>query len=266
MPAGADSQDALAGRGILVTRPAHQAGDLCALIEAAGGRALRFPVLEIRPAADIHAVQAGLARLANYDLAIFVSANAVQHTLAALAARPWPGHVAIAAVGAATARALERQGLRVAHCPAGAFTSEALLELPELQHLAGRRILILRGDGGREHLRDCLVARGAEVEYLEVYRRAQPQTDPAPLLGQWRAGAIDAVLVASTDSLEKLVAIIGTLGHGLLRATPLIVGNARTRDRARQLGLDGSVAVAADATDAAMVAALQAHFAASHRH
>jgi uroporphyrinogen-III synthase len=83
MPSGADMQGALGGRGILVTRPAHQAEPLCGLIEAAGGRALRFPVMEIRPAADQPAVQADLARLAGYDLAIFVSANAVQYTLEA---------------------------------------------------------------------------------------------------------------------------------------------------------------------------------------
>lgn len=261
MPSDVDSRGVLAGRGILVTRPAHQAEALCALIEAAGGRALRFPVLEIRPAENALAVQAGLARLADYDLAIFVSANAVQHTLDALAPHPWPDSVAIAAVGAATARALANRGLRVAHCPVIGFTSEALLELPELQQLAGRRILILRGDGGREHLRTCLTARGAQVDYMEVYRRTQARTDPVPLLDQWRAGAIDAVLIASTDSLEKLAAIIGTLGLELLRTTPLIVGNARTRERARELGLDDSVAVAADATDSAMVEALCARLA-----
>lgn len=265
MPAGGDTQGVLAGRGILVTRPAHQAEGLCAQIEAAGGRAWRFPVLEIRPAADARALQAGLARLAEYDLAVFVSANAVQHTLAALAPRPWPAGVAIAAVGAATARVLEGRGLRVTHCPEAGFTSEALLALPALQDMRGRRVLILRGDGGREQLRDSLVARGAQVDYLEVYRRAQAPTDPAPLLEQWRSGAVAAVLVASTDSLEKLAAIIGTLGLPLLRATPLVVANARARERARALGLDGTVLVAADATDAAMVAALCAHFGAAHK-
>jgi uroporphyrinogen-III synthase len=58
--------------------------------------------------------------------------------------------------------------LRATYCPAQAFTSEALLALPELRQLPGRRILILRGEGGREHLRETLRARGAEVDYLEV--------------------------------------------------------------------------------------------------
>lgn len=256
-----DAPGVLKGRGILVTRPAHQADALCALIEAAGGTPLRFPVLEIHPAADPGIVRTGLTRLNDYDLAIFVSANAVLHTLQALAPRPWPPHVAIAAVGAATARALAQRGLQVAHCPQREFTSEALLELPELQRMQGKRVLILRGDGGREHLREALTARGAQVDYLEVYRRAQPDIDPAPWLARLAAGEIAAVLITSNESLRKLLAIVGTLGMTLLRETPLIVGNARTRDLAREAGFDGAVLVAADATDVAMLAALRAHFA-----
>lgn len=251
----------LSGRGVLVTRPAQQAEPLCALIEAAGGRALRFPVMDIKPAADSAVVQAGLARLADYDLAIFVSANAVRYTLDALAPRAWPSTVKIAAIGAATARALAARGLSVDIAPVRDFTSEALLALPEFQSVHQRHILILRGAGGRETLRDTLSARGAQVDYLEVYCRATAETDPSALLEQWRAGAIDAVLVASTESLQKLLTIIGTLGLELLGATTLIVGNARTRQLALELGLDGTVVVAADATDAAMLEALRAHFA-----
>lgn len=254
---------ALSGRGVLVTRPTQQADPLCALIEAAGGRALRLPVMDIRPAADPTAVQAGLARLADYDLAIFISANAVQYTLGALAPRAWPDTVKIAAIGAATARALATRGLSVDIAPARDFTSEALLALTEFQSVHDRRILILRGAGGRETLRDSLNARGARVDYLEVYRRDTAVTDPGAVLAQWHAGAIDAVLVASTESLQKLLTIIGTLGTALLRTTTLIVGNERARKLARESGLDGTVVVARDATDAAMLEALRAHFAAS---
>ena len=257
MPPG-ETQAVLTGRGILVTRPVHQADRLCRLIEALGGRAVRFPVLEIRAPGDPAAVKDGLLRLPDYDLAIFVSANAVEFTLAALA--PWPPKLEIAAVGAATAAALRRHGLPVAYCPAQAFTSEALLALPRLQQLAGKQILILRGEGGREQLRETLRARGARVDYLEVYQRVQPATDPTPLLQQWRSGEVGAVLVTSNESLRKLVAMIGTLGLPLLRATPLIVASTRTLELARELGLDGTVRVAADATDAAMTDALYAYF------
>ena len=258
--ASAETQPVLAGRGILVTRPAHQADHLCRLIEAAGGRPIRFPVLEIRPSADPDAAAAALGRLADYDVAVFVSANAVQQAVAAMGPRPWPSRVEIAAIGAATAQALMAQGLVVTHCPVADFTSEALLALPALQGLAGRRVLILRGDGGRDQLRDTLRARGAEVDYLEVYRRCLPEADSAPLLDRWRSGEIDAVMVTSNESLRNLTTIVGTLGKPLLRATPLIVPNARTAALARELGISDRLRIAADATDAAMTAALCAHF------
>ncbi|MFA7592275.1 MAG: uroporphyrinogen-III synthase [Thiohalobacteraceae bacterium] len=250
----------LAGRSILVTRPVHQAGELCRMIEVAGGRAVRFPVLDILPASDPTGVQAALARLGDYDLAIFVSTNAVSHTLAALTPRPWPPQVAVAAVGSATARALTAQGLEAIH-PPHEFTSEALLALPALQQMAGRRVLILRGDGGREHLRAALLARGARVDYLEVYRRAQSAADPTALLAEWRRG-IDAVLLASGETLRQLQAIIGTLGEPLLRTATLVVAHARTAELARSLGAGGTIVVAADATDAAMLAAVTRHLAA----
>lgn len=255
--------DLLKGRGILVTRPAHQAEAICALIEAAGGRAWRLPLLEIRPALDAAAVQAGLARLADYDIAIFVSANAVNFALDALDPRPWPPSLATAAVGAATARALEQRGLRVTYCPRAEFTSEALLALPALQDMRGRRVVILRGNGGREQLRETLRARGARVDYLEVYRRVQPEIDPAPWRERWHRGAIAAALVSSGETLRKLHAIVATLGHDQWRKTALIVAHARIRDLARELCIDGPVRIADDATDAAMVKALCDHFAAA---
>lgn len=264
MPAAADSdtRTALHGRVILVTRPAHQAESMCRLLEDAGAIALRFPVLQIQPMQDVAAVRAHLARLADYDTAIFVSANAVHQTLTLLQPQIWPAQVKIAAIGRATARALETSGLQVASCPAQDFTSEALLGLPEFQQMRGRRVLILRGAGGREHLRDNLLARGAQVDYLEVYRRLPAHSDPAPLLAQWRAGGVDAVLLTSGESLHKLQAIIGTLGAALLCATPMVVANVRIRELARSLGHTAPISVAADATDAAMLDALCRHFAA----
>lgn len=253
----------LAGRGILVTRPAGQADALCARIEAAGGRALRLPVLAIESVEDSSRVQAGLAELGLYDLAIFISANALHFCLKALSPAGWPAQLPIAVVGRATARAVDDSGLRVALCPRADFSSEGLLALPELQRIQGKRILILRGQGGREHLREQLEARGAQVSYLEVYRRVRPDTDPQALLACWRAGEIDAVLVASNESLQNLQAMIGTLGQDLLRTSTLIVASARTEQCARELGLQGKIQIAQDATDVAMLAALHAHFSAS---
>lgn len=255
----------LAGRGILVTRPAVQAEALCGLIEAAGGVPIRFPVLAIEAVEVTATLRAELARLDQYDLAIFISANAVHCTLDALTQQAWPARVPIAVVGQATARAAHARGLSVALCPHADFSSAGLLALPDLQQVQGKRILILRGSGGREHLREQLQARGAQVTYLEVYRRVRPDSDPSALLTRWQAGEVDAVLLASNESLQNLQAMIGTLGQDLLRKSTLIVASARTEQCARELGLRGVIRVAQDATDHAMLAALRAQFSASDK-
>lgn len=258
--ADCDIQTALAGRGILVTRPAHQAEPLCTLLEAAGANVVRFPVLAILPAQDRTAVTAQLDRLTDYDMAIFVSANAVEQTMALMPPEAWPAPVKIASIGSATTRKLATYGLTVTSSPTLGFTSEALLLLPEFQQLQGRRILILRGENGREHLRDNLLQRGAQVDYIEVYRRVRTDADPQPLLKQWQTGAIDAVLLTSSESLHQLRAIIGTLGQRMMRTTALVVANVRIRELAQSLGHAGPVVIADDATDNAMLDALRRYF------
>ena len=167
----------LAGLGILVTRPAHQADRLCELIKQAGGRALRFPVIEILPPHDTAPLAALIDTLDDADIAIFISANAVEHGLALLRARrDLPAALKLAAIGRSTGAALRATlGRGPDICPAERFDSEALLALEAMQKVHGKRIVIFRGEGGREVLAETLRARGATVEYADVYRRARPK-------------------------------------------------------------------------------------------
>ena len=241
----------LHGAGVLVTRPARQAEPLCRAIEAAGGRPIRFPVLEIRDPPDAAAAHALLADAAQFDLLLFVSANAVER------ATPWlPVRVdaKIAAVGEATARALEAAGLAPSLVPAGRFDSEGLLALPALQAVAGWRVLIVRGTGGRTLLADTLAARGATVRHAEVYRRALPDVDPAPLLRDWER-RVHLVVATSNDVLDNLLALLGEAGACKALATPLVVVSERMATHARSAGF-GCVVVADGAGDAAIVDAL----------
>lgn len=251
---------ALNGRVILVTRPAAQADALCAQLAAAGAQAVRFPALAIAPLPETAEVQRQLTQLDRYDLAIFISANAVEYCLAALAPRAWPARLPIAAVGAATAQALAARNLAPSLCPEQDFSSAGLLALPALQQLQGQRIVIVRGSGGRELLRTTLTARGAQVTYLEVYRRVRPQADPTPLLQHWQEHGIDAVFVTSNEILHNLDAMVGTLGQPLLHRATLVVASERIAEQARALGFEGILLVAQNATDAAMLAALREHF------
>jgi uroporphyrinogen-III synthase len=221
----------LAGRGIVVTRPREHAAGLARLIETAGGRAIVFPAIAIedRPA------PAALARLAAFDLAVFISPTAVDKVFARAPA--WPPALRAAAVGSGTRRELERRGVQGVLAPESAADSEALLALHELQRVNGTRVVIFRGEGGRSLLGDTLRSRGAEVEYAECYRRARPSADPAPLIDAWGRGALHAVTVSSAEGLENLFAMVGARGAAQLESTPLFVPHARVAAQAQRLGV-----------------------------
>lgn len=254
----------LAGRHVVVTRPAAQAATLAALIEEQGGVALLFPVLAIADAADPAPVLALAERLDDFDLAIFVSANAVHKALAPiLARRSWPARLAVATVGKASEQALRDHGLSDIISPADRFDSEALLALAPLQDLAGRRVVIFRGDFGRELLGDTLRQRGASVEYVACYQRSQPDIDPAPLFELWRAAELSAITLTSSEGLRNLWQMLGAReagpGRNLLAGTPLFVPHARIAEQAQQLGLERIVATGPG--DAGLVSALIEYFA-----
>jgi uroporphyrinogen-III synthase len=264
MPAESASPLPLAGRGIVVTRPRVQAEALAARLRAAGGVPILFPLLEIREpdAAALAALDRVIGCIDQYDLAIFVSPNAVRGAMQRIADKrrlPLPPRLRIAAVGPGSARELARFGIGDVIVPQQRFDSEALLALPQLADIAGQRIVIFRGNGGRPLLGDTLAARGAVVEYVECYRRLAPQLDAAPLLDAWKRRRIDAITITSSAGLRQLFDGVGESGRPLLQEAPLIATHRRIADAARALG---AVAVAvAGPDDEALVAGLIAYFA-----
>ena len=223
---------ALAGVSVLVTRPAHQAGPLVEKIEAAGGRAVIFPAVEIGDVEDDAALQAVLGRIATYDLAIFVSANAVEKAYERMGA--FPEGLRCAAVGKATMRALEAHGIERVLIPETGFDSEGLLELSELKHVEGSRIVIFRGVGGRELLAEELRKRGAQVDYAECYRRIRPAHHP--VLAE---DSIQAVTATSGEIVVNLCAMT----EDWVRRKPIFLTHERIGEIARQCGF-GQVVVA----------------------
>ena len=226
----------LAGRTVLVTRPQHQAAALVQAIRAAGGTAFEFPALAIE-AVPADSLGASLAHLADADIAIFISPNAAQFGMAAIRAadRLTPSTV-VFAVGPGTARVLQEQGLSKVITPSGQ-DSEALLALPQLQDVGGKRVVIVRGVGGRPLLSDTLIARGANVRFMECYRRVCPQADATPLLVRWQSGGIDAVTINSAETLHNLAALIGDEGAPLLASTPLFAPHEKIAEAARRFGI-----------------------------
>jgi len=246
----------LTGVGVLVTRPEHQAHHLCRLIEAEGGSAVLFPALEIRPVSDRPALRAMVGPVDRYGLIVFVSANAVRFGGDLVGQRR---DLRIAAIGRATAQALNTSGLRVSIIPKGGSDSEALLASSELQHMAGQRVLIVRGRGGRELLGDTLAARGAEVVYAEVYER-QPAHPSRETLGEieelWRHGGVNVYTATSSELLESLVGLVTPRCRELMDSTAMLTGAPRVADRAARLGLGSPVILAEAPDDEALVEAL----------
>jgi uroporphyrinogen-III synthase len=238
----------LAGRGVVLTRPRELAEPFARLLERRGAHAIVFPAIEIQPLAP----PSSLARLRDYDLVVFISPSAVRIALAT--SPPWPPRLA-AAVGAGTRRELERAGARANIAPPGAADSEALLAMRELQELAGKRVLIVRGEGGRGLLAESLAARGALVEHAVCYRRAKPAADAAPLVAAWRRGEVHALTVFSAQALDNFSAMGGA---ELIAALPIFVPHERIASHARERG--AREALIAAGSDDEMLERLVAYF------
>lgn len=228
----------LAGRHVVITRPAGQTEHLATLLSDHGAHPVFFPVLAIRDCADITPVLDAAIALDTYDLAVFVSPNAIEKALdIILPRRAWPAHVPAVALGKMSEQALMRRGVTHVISPPLRFDSEALLELPELVAVAGKRIIIFRGETGRELLGETLIARGAVVHHVACYRRLASRADPGPLLKRWEAGTLDAVTLTSSEGLRYFFEMIGHLGQAWLKKTPVFVTHQRIVMQASALGL-----------------------------
>jgi len=244
------------GARILVTRPRHQARQLCDLITQQHGYAVQFPTLEIEALTVNDEIGRKLAMLENYHWLIFVSVNAVDYAVKANSGKIDPFRLShIAAVGKATAKALQKLGLTVDLLPDQGFNSEALLEMPVLQDMQGLRCLIVRGQGGREKLAETLRYRGARVEYLEIYKRVKPETNNNVLAGMLKQNHLAAVTITSCEALQNLLQMLDEQSAALLLFVPLVVISHRIRQKAEQLGFK-RIAVTENPADTAILKTL----------
>jgi uroporphyrinogen-III synthase len=235
-------------RLVVVTRPRQQAGPLADAIAALGRTPVVLPLLEISSLPDATLLRAALAGLERYALVAFVSPNAIDAAFAHLAA--WPPGVTIAVIGAASRAALAPHGVPAGTRIVSPFDtarsdSEHLLAALDaelgLDSLRGRRVLVVRGDGGRELLPDALRAAGAEVETVAAYRRAVPPLSPA-LAASLRAllSRPNDWIITSSEALRGLVDLAAQLDPTVtvenLQHQRLIVPHPRIAETARALG------------------------------
>jgi uroporphyrinogen-III synthase len=247
------------GCQILVTRPAHQAGGLVAAIEGRGGEALAFPTIEIRPPADTAVWERVANRLNEFDWLVFASTNAVDGFDRHLTSRrlDWPSEPAYAAIGIKTAAALEERLGRMPLTPPD-YRSESFLEMPEMapEVMAGKRVLLVRGETGRELLPTTLEQRGAEVERLPVYARRRPDADPGPVTRALAAGSLSAAVFSSPETFTNLLAMLDPEARARLREVPLVAISPVTAAAITEQGFPEPV-VAPEATEEGLLRALE---------
>lgn len=247
----------LDGLRILVTRPAGQAQPLCELIEAEGGHCLRQPLVSIEAPSDTPAAIAALEQVADADILIFTSRNAVAGAQSLLPS--WRPAGRLAAIGEATRRAVEAntdwcRGIEVL-APERDFRSESLLAMPAMQAVQDRRIAIMTGEGGRGTLADVLTQRGARVQQVPVYRR-QPCSVDEPRM-RALLGEADATIVTSGEALEHLIRLVPSGMDAVLRHLQLVVPSNRVLKMALEFGFEHRPLLPEKMNNESMVAVLR---------
>jgi uroporphyrinogen-III synthase len=249
-----EDQIKLHGLRVLVTRPMAQAGPLIKLIKSAGGKAVPLPVLAIEPPVSLSAAKRQLAGLQDFQILIFTSVNAVDGLFDICSEPRFAQGVRVFAVGAATADALARRGIVAEQPPAAERSSEGLLRLSGLQAQAvhQRPVLIVKGEGGRDLLRQELDVRGAQVTSVEVYRRAV-----ADLTADCITASGCHVMIASSETvLKALHQRLDQRQRTVLLSLGVVAISERVARAARELGFSGRVVVAPAASDEGLLTAL----------
>lgn len=238
---------------VLISRPGSRGEVLAAAIRQAGWPVECIDALRQEAIPETPAMRAVWLDIDRFQRLVVISPFAAE-CLAEALDRYWPQYplgIAFYAVGAATAGILnERLGVAVHVSPpqAGEETSEALLRLASLQSLAGQRLLLVAGEGGRTLLAETLAARGARVSRIEVYRRRL--LVPSPAVRQRLAqGDFRALVVSSGEILEHLARWCSNAALN----QPLIVSSVRLATLAEKLGFRAPV-VASGATPPALAA------------
>lgn len=255
----------LSGIGIAITRPTDQANKIAKLIRDAGGAPILFPLIEIAPLNDYSQFEAVISEINNYAWAIFISSNAVQNGMPRLFKQCAPLTLKFAAIGPVTSQALIEFGITKVLTPfshiqngdknKARFDSESLLALPEMVDVNNKKVMIFRGQGGREILAETLKKRGAQVAFAECYQRTNPQTDCNLLTQLWRDKKLHAIVVTSSEAMRHLLDLAGDADW--LKHVTLFVNHDRIAELPTQKGLKVKVADALG--DEAMVKNLISH-------
>ncbi|HQU06347.1 MAG: hypothetical protein B7Z65_05155 [Ferrovum sp. 21-44-67] len=217
---------------ILLTRPQGQNQELRVLLEQEAAQVYELPTIEIKPLDPPHLPRSSTNQ--DYDRVIFISSNAVKFGWSAVDSLI-SKQTELFAIGKASALELIKQSQRPVMYPTNKSDSEALLDMPEWQRVSGLKVLICRGQGGREWLKGVLEERGAQVDYIECYIRGLPETNLSTLDNAIASQAV--ILIMSKESLNNLWASLDTLRIDQLKNMIFLVCHERVKEYAKELGI-----------------------------
>lgn len=218
---------------VLITRPEHEGRVLAEQLTTLGIKTYCQPLF------DYHSnqCQKELTKIltsTQQPIIIFISVAAVRFANKIQPISTWQ-HDKILAVGAKTAQALHEVGI-IAITPEK-HDSEGLLELPHLQSINKRDIIIVRGNGGREYLAHSLFSQGAKVNYFEAYQRVWRQLDPT-IVQHWHKNNINCIIITSNALLKSIVQLVSMSDKCWQNRYIWVVASERIAQKAKEYGLD----------------------------
>jgi len=245
---------------IINTRPAMQAQELTSLLQDNKFNVVELPLIQIEETFSDLNSNNYYKQISDSDLLIFISANAVIYFFKYF---ELDKEIPVAVIGKSTAKVFEQfSGRQADILPEKGSDSESLLKHPSLNGISihYKRILIVRGQGGRELLAQQLTQRQAQVNYLEVYKRNCPTYKETYLYNLWHniwhKNAIGFMIITSTQSLKNLLKITNKQIYPLVLEKNLLVIHDRIREKARQYGFSGKILVSKNASNKAVLQAL----------
>jgi uroporphyrinogen-III synthase len=237
----------LKNKWVVVTRPLHQAKSFRLMLENAEAHTISFPLLEIAPPNDLALAQKKLSNIQqDYDLVIFVSSNAVNQAFKWIKPSDLDS-VKVASTGKKTASLLTNLNINTDFCPDVIFNSEALLAIPEFQAFCkDKKVAIIRGEGGRDLLRESLTNIGANVDYIDVYQRIFPQQNIEQLKQYWQRQQLDCVVLTSESSVINFFNL--TANETWVNQLTLVLGISRMQGKIPN-DFQGKLLIAEDPSD-----------------
>lgn len=243
---------------VLVARPDIGGEELCRAITAEDGFALHFPSIAFAPPADEALFLQMVQAMGDQAWIIFNSPQAVRATIPAMR-KAWPyfpDATRFAAVGAGTARALKEAGYIVNVIPEREWSSEGLMAMPQFQIVTGQKVMVVRGEGGREYLERVLNERQAKVSSCVAYQRVLPQVADSICANLLQENNINAIAAGSFATVNNLKSLLGQNNWPYLSTIPILVMSQRVKKLAAELGFQ-TIWVTEQASNEAAIAILK---------